>query len=497
MDDAHKCLEIIRESFSIIAHRTDIEGKKNPIYAEIWDLVKESLGRQAPGTCSDIASGEANSLMAVPFWTWHSKQKEVLNILQEHKGRRELLFVWDLLKNSIEQSTCLFSGNRLEIAPRLLPVDLIPSFSEAKRRIFLSATLTEDAFLVRDLSIDPNSVSKPLSSGDVPYCGERLIVIPSLVDPKVTREKLIGWISRIAEHSGHFGVAVITPSFEHAKHWSKYGAVMTNVRSLEQEIIELRNKVMKKVSKQVVVIVNEYDGVDLPDSVCRILTLDSLPSYSSLMEKFAQEMRPTSGIIRKHLAQRVEQGMGRAIRGSSDWCIVVVIGNKLTDFLSEHSKRKHLSKEAQLQIRVGEELAEEMKSEGMELKVVGKLVNQVISRDVAWKGYYKEKMADLEDEATNTENLKRAILERNAETLYIQRNHTKAISILRQLIQMSEKSDKGWYLQLIATYLFPVDSTKSMDLQLKAHSENNRLFRPEHGIIYSKLTATGSSRAST
>lgn len=496
MDDAHKCLEIIRESFSIIAHKTDMKGKRNPIYAEIWDLFKGSLRRQAPGTCSDIASGEVNSLMAVPFWTWHSKQKEVLKILQEQKGRRELLFVWDLLKNNIEQSICLFSGNRLEITPRLLPIDLIPSFSQAKRRIFLSATLTEDAFLVRDLSIDPKSVSKPLCSGDVKYCGERLIVIPSLVDPKVTREKLISWVSRIAKHSGYFGVAAITPSFEHAKHWSKYDAVVTNVRNLEQEIIDLRNMVKKKEAKQVIVIVNEYDGVDLPDSTCRILTLDSLPSYSSLMEKFAQEMRITSGIIRKHLAQRVEQGMGRAIRGSSDWCIVVVIGNKLTDFLSEHSKRKHLSKEAQLQIKVGEELAKEMKSEGAELKVVGKLVNQVLNRDVAWKEYYKEKMADLETEVASTENLKRAILERDAETLYIQRNYRKAISVLEQLIQMSEQSDRGWYLQLMATYLFPVDSTKSMDLQLKAHSENNRLFRPERGIIYSKLTATGSSRVS-
>jgi tetratricopeptide (TPR) repeat protein len=496
MDDAHKCLDIIREAFSIKVDKTDKEGKIHPIYAALWDLFHESLRRQAPGTCSDIASSEPNSLMAVPFWTWHDRQKEVLALLQEHKERDELLFVWDLLKDRIEQSICLFSGTRLEIAPRLLPVDLIPSFSQAKKRIFLSATLTEDAFLVRDLQIDPESVSKPLSSGDVKYCGERLIVIPSLVDPTQVREKLISWVSHIARKHGNFGVVTITPSFEHVKLWEKYGASVTNVQNLEQEIANLRSLIKKKEATKVMIVVNEYDGVDLPDSTCRILTLDSLPTYSSLTEKFAQEMRPTSGIIRRHLAQRVEQGMGRAIRGSSDWCIVVVIGSNLTNFISEHSKRMYLSKEAQLQIRIGEELANEMKQEGTQLQVVEKLVNQVLNRDGNWKEYYKERMSELEIDAVNTENLKRTILERNAENLCIQGNYEKATEVLRELIQLSEPADEGWYLQLMATYLYPINRTKSMDLQLKAHSENNRLFRPETGISYLKLTPTGTSRAS-
>ena len=496
MDDAHKCLDIIREAFSVTVDRTDADGKPNPMYSEIWDLFRESLGRQAPGTCSDIESGEPNSLMAVPFWAWHNKQKEVLQTLRTHKEGKELLFVWDLLKNRIEQSLCLFSGTRLEIAPRILPIDLVPSFSQAKRRIFLSATLTEDSFLVRDLLIDPESVSEPLSSGDVSYCGERLIIIPSLVDLNLRREQLIRWVSAIARKHGSFGVAAITPSFEHAKHWEKYGAKVTNVENLEEEISNLQGRIKKREAKEVMIIVNEYDGVDLPDNTCRILTLDSLPTYSSLIERFAQEMRPTSGIIRRHLAQRVEQGMGRAIRGSSDWCIVVVVGNNLTNFLSEHSKRQFLSKEAQMQIKIGEELASEMKQEGAEVGVVERLINQVLNREPGWKEYYKKGMSEIGVETISSENLKRAILERDAETFYIQGNFKKAKDTIQELIQMSEQTDKGWYFQLMATYLFPIDSTTSMDIQVKAHSENNRLFRPEAGITYSKVTATGSSRAS-
>src|SRR5207245_9196253 len=43
--------------------------------------------------------------------------------------------------------------------------------------------------------------------------------------------------------------------------------------------------------------------------------------------------------------------------------------------------------------------------------------------------------------------------------------------------------------------LLPIDPTKSMDTQLNAFNENQRLFRPETGISYSKLVATGGSQA--
>jgi Rad3-related DNA helicase len=157
IDDAHKCLQIIRDAFSFVIRRDDKDGKPNSLYGELWNLFEESIRRQREGTCLDIAHGK-DCLMAVPFWTWNDKRKEVLKILEKHKKEEELLYVWDLLKDRLDQTTCVFSGNRIEIAPRLLPLELIPSFAQAQRRIFLSATLAEDAFLVRDLGISSDSV---------------------------------------------------------------------------------------------------------------------------------------------------------------------------------------------------------------------------------------------------------------------------------------------------------------------------------------------------
>src|SRR6266487_3009508 len=75
VDDAHKCLDIIREAFSIRVDKLDKEKKPNPVYMKMWDLFEESLRRQAAGTCSDISNGQ-DSVMAVPYWTWHDKRKQ-------------------------------------------------------------------------------------------------------------------------------------------------------------------------------------------------------------------------------------------------------------------------------------------------------------------------------------------------------------------------------------------------------------------------------------
>jgi tetratricopeptide (TPR) repeat protein len=356
--------------------------------------------------------------------------------------------------------------------------------------------LTDDAFLIRDLGIEPESVTNPLTYTSVKYSGERLILIPTLVDPELKRDELISWLSQFADENGSFGVVSIVPSFHHARDWKK--SKVTHVRNLYENIDELKTKVKLNDAKQILVLVNEYDGVDLPDSACRILCIDSLPSYSSLIDRNAQSTRPGTSVLRRIQAQKVEQGIGRAIRGSNDWCIVVIIGNNLTDFLSENAKRIYFSNEAQMQIKIGEELSSIMKTEGQRLSVIETLINQCINRDPGWKEYYKTRMSDVETKPIEGEYVERSLLERKAEILFQQDHFQKAIEEVQKLVVLSSSDyrDKGWYLQLKALYQYPLDSSKSMDIQLKAYTENDRLFRPEKGITYSKLLPGDSGRAS-
>jgi len=495
IDDAHKCLEIIKESFSIIINRENGDGTKNKLYTDLINIFGKSLERQAEGTYLEILNHGIDTIMAVPFWNWSDKRKEVLGILQNNLDNLDILFVWDLLKNKINQCTCIFSGRRVEIVPRLLPLELIPSFDRVQRRIFLSATLTEDSFLVKDFGIDPDSVLNPITAEDVKYSGERLIIMPTLVNSDLKRIELVKWIVTLAEKHGNFGVVTIVPSFKLAEDWIKNNSKVTSVRDLHKDINIINSEIKNNNAKQVLTLVNEYDGVDLPGNTCRILCLDSLPSYKLLIDRYQQEIRFESKLIKRKLAQRVEQGIGRAIRGSNDWCIVVLIGNDVTDFLSEKSKRELLSEEAQLQINMCEELASELQSEKSGLDEIEKLINQCLKREEGWKNYYKSKMSKFEQKKLEKSFVDRSLLERNAEKHYQHGRVQKAVEEIQNLIKISDKSDLGWLLQLKATYLFSQNKTKSMDAQIKAHTENERLFRPEVGMDYSKITTSG-NRAS-
>lgn len=492
MDDAHKCLDIIRDSFSIKISKKQGD-RTNQIYHDLWSLFEPGLMRQASGTCIDIkADSEAH--MAVPFWIWNEKIADVLEILHDHKDSDDLRFVWDLIKDKLQYSTCVFSGQELEISPRLVPVEMIPSFVGAKRRIFLSATLTEDAFLVRDLGLNATSVGEPLMLEDVKYSGERMVLIPTLVSSYLTREKIIKWVSRYSEKHGDFGVVALVPSRKHAKEWGTRGATTTNVQNLGESIARFKESIKNESAIHVTVLVNAYDGVDLPDSTCRILCLDSMPAYSSLNDKHAQAVRTNSNVIRRQLAQRIEQGIGRGIRGPSDWCVIVATGNKLTSFLSETAKSEFLSNETKKQIEIAKKLADEMTTEeGDRLAVVEEVVNQCVSRDEGWKAFYHENMSQTEKNPTNENFLNVSILERDAELLFQSGQYQKAADTIRKIIDISQE-DHGWYFQLMATYLYPLNKLDSMDKQVKAFYENNQLSRPEEGITYSRLANASDGR---
>src|SRR5260370_1296499 len=104
-------------------------------------------------------------------------------------------------------------------------------------------------------------------------------------------------------------------------------------------------------------------------------------------------------------------------------------------------------------------------------------------------------MSSLGTEEINKEQLDQAITERQSEVFYEQGHYDKAIQQLEVLIPKVASADRGWYLQLKATFLYPVDQTRSMDTQLKAHTENDSLFRPATAILYSKLAPSGASQA--
>lgn len=501
VDDAHKCQEIIREAFSIIV------DSNSDLYKELLALFSESLQRQERGTFNDIIRKRDEALLAVPYWSWIDNEKYVIEILsknhekslrkvEQDQNDKKIIFTWDLIKNHIQNSDCYFSGRKMEIVPRLLPLDLIPSFSGADNRFYLSATLADDVFLVKNFNLNPDVVTAPLTCREKKYSGERLIIIPTLIDNQLDRNFIIEWLTRYIQSKGDFGVFALVNSSYRAHDWK--GSEIMTVSKLEPKIQLLISQIEKNVAKSVFVLINGYDGVDLPDRTCRILCLDSLPSYTSLSERFIEKNLPRTRIFRKLMSQRIEQGIGRSIRGSNDWSAVLIIGNDLTSFISDKSKRVDLSDEVQKQISIGELLIPQLKSDDSSIKAIEKLLNQFLARDDGWKRFYKKYMVDIKQKSVDKDDLTRFVLEREAELLFQSKQYQEATDKIQQIIDnyVTDDQELGWYLQFKALYFYPYNKTRSIDCQKKAHQSNNNTFCHSDGISYSKLLIKDFNRES-
>ena len=95
---------------------------------------------------------------------------------------------------------------------------------------------------------------------------------------------------------------------------------------------------------QAVVFANRYDGIDLPDNACRILIIDSKPYFDSLLDRYEEDCRSESDIMNIRIAQKVEQGLGRSVRGEKDYSIIVLVGGDLIKFAKSQLSSKYFFK---------------------------------------------------------------------------------------------------------------------------------------------------------
>ncbi|WP_429565635.1 helicase C-terminal domain-containing protein [Paraburkholderia sp. MM6662-R1] len=275
-----------------------------------------------------------------------------------------------------------------------------------------------------------------------------------------------------------------------------YGATVADRESVGDAINELRKGTYEKV----VVLVNRYDGIDLPDDTCRILIFDGKPYSESLVDLYEELRRPDSVATLMRTVRTVEQGMGRSVRGEKDYSVVVIVGSDLTRLIRDRESRKYLSSQMSRQIEIGLEITEMAKQdiEGRETPAdaFAGLVRQCLQRDEDWTAFYAEQMATVKPSGANERVLRAYAAELVAEQAYRNGDYGTAAEILQGLLdkKLVDSEDKGWYLQEMARYQYRVNRPESQRLQIAAHKDNHLLLKPSEGVTVAKLTLVSQGR---
>lgn len=491
MDDAHTCIDIVKDAFTI-SLKYD-----HPAYQQILQLFGSDLTHQGSGTFEDIKQHDYSSYLPVPYWAWQEKHNEVTTILSKNSNDKSIRFVWPLIKDHLENSLCIISGNRLEIVPNHLPLHMIGSFYKAQHRIFMSATVIDDSFLVKGLELSEKTIENPLTYEGSKWSGEKMIIIPSLIDSTLDRTEIVHKFTKpIPKPIQKYGIVSLCPSFSKAGDWKANGATKVDAGNIHNHVENLRNGDYEKT----LVVSNRYDGIDLPDNTCRVLIFDSKPFSEHLLERYLEGCREGSEVINTKLATTIEQGIGRAVRGEKDYCVIVLTGSDLIKVIRTSALRDHFSDQTRTQIEIGLEIAEFSREEidkgTSPMKTFASLLNQSLKRDEGWKQFYVEKMNEGTKHQKSPGMLSIFIAEIKAEKKYEEQDYEGAVQTIQDLIDQHIKleADKGWYLQEMARFIYPSSKTQSNQYQIEAHKKNNFLLKPKKGMKISKIPKLSQER---
>ena len=350
-------------------------------------------------------------------------------------------------------------------------------------------------FFIKGLGFNKATVKNPLIYPIQKWSGEKMILIPSLIDDSLDRISIVNQFS-VKNNKRRFGIVFLTSSFRKAELHGLLGSTIANTEDIFNQIRDLK----KGQFESPIVFVNRYDGIDLPDESCRILIIDSKPYFNSLVDKYEECCRTSSDSINIKIAQKIEQGIGRSVRGEKDYSVIILIGDDLVRFIQSSKTNKYFSDQTKKQVEIGLQIAQMSQEDllaGKEApKVMSSLLNQCLNRDEGWKAFYNEEMENMTI-SKKSETLYDILEEEvNAEAANYIKDFEKAADILQKVIDTKIKDplEKGWYLQTLARYNYPLSKTNSNTIQKSAFGNNKQLLKPKEGISYNKLAYINENR---
>ncbi|OGT06281.1 MAG: helicase [Gammaproteobacteria bacterium GWE2_37_16] len=471
IDDAHACLDTIEDQFMItISHESEV-------YKELYDIFSESLYKQCESKACEIALGEPSTYMQVPFWVWQDKVEEISVILTKHKHTDKIKFVWSLLKESLKLCRCVVSAKKIEISPHCIPIHIMPSITKAYRKIFMTANFADDGILSTHFGITEESISKavtPDSAGDV---GDRMILLPQAINPNISDNDIKQFCKKVSLDSN---VVVIVPSDYRAQFWKDQADLVLTKDNIYAGIAQLKSR---KVG--LVILVNRYDGIDLPKDACRFLIIDSLPDVRRQIDKVNQSILMDGDRLASQRIQRIEQGMGRGIRSNDDYCVVFLMGKSLTSHLYAEGGIEKFSPATRAQLALSEQLSEQFRGKGLE--EIGEGMSYCLKRNQDWVTHSKGAVASLIYSKESYFD-RGAVAIRNAYDFACHNDYEGAEKELLKLVNVTtDKSLKGYFMQCLAEYINFNNVSEAQKTLKSAVSQNYRVIKPVAGIAYHKL----------
>ena len=485
IDDVHACLDTIEKQHTIFIESNHALYEKIVAFISNYSEVNESQN-----FCDIKDRKDPRYSYLVPFWVWQKECRNIYESISEevYKDEKFVLFNLPLMRDNWRTANCVISARGIEITLKGTPINKIDSFEEAQRRIFMSATLADDSVFVSSIGLKEKDLSNIITPEKANDIGERLIIFPKHLNPKITDDEIKREICNIAKQHN---VVVIVPSFDRVNFWNDINPSQI-LSSSEDNIQSGIDRLRKGELVGLTILVNKYDGIDLPDDACRMLIIDGLPSIRSEYDLAIQGMNPNDKRLCREQIQKIEQGMGRGVRSNNDYCSIVLMGEKLADVIVNQHGKDFFSSATLEQWNLSQQLWEQLMEKILNptIEDIFGLTKYIFERNPEWISASKSILSNVVyNKSGNVDSLVLAMqMAFEKECL---ENYEESFSIIEQeKNKINDRKTKGLLMQYMAEYKNFSNPALAQEILLSARNFNSMVLRPIKGIQFSKLNST-------
>jgi len=386
-DDAHAGENYIAKMWSLNISRSD----SKTLFDQIVDLFGPELPDYLVGILKDDAADpyQRQSVEMLPTPRFLQKLQPLTDLLDATTQGTDLGYAWGLIRHKLVACCAFISWSEILIRPWIPPTLSHLPFSSAKQRVYMSATLGAGGELERIIGV-PSIRRIPVPQGwDKQSTGRRLFIFP---DHSFRSAEYEDWLTATLDSKERS--LVLTP---HGLALRSFLETMTQFglthKILSAQDVEETLDPFTTSTSVVLALTNRYDGIDLPGDTCRILVVYGLPTAVNSQERFLWAKLGLTTVLKDRIRTRITQAVGRCTRNSTDYAVVLMVGETLFDFCVKHENRSDLHPELRAEIDFG--LENSGQSNVDELTA---LIELFLNREAAWN----EAEADIKKRRDDT-----------------------------------------------------------------------------------------------